>query len=90
MHVPDEPRVVIYVTRFCPYCHRALALLKKKNVEFAAIDVSGNPDARDWLLENTGQSTVPQIFIGKQPIGGCDDMYALDRQGKLDPLLQPG
>ncbi len=89
MHLPDEPHVVVYVTKFCPYCHRAIALLKKKAVEFLTIDVSGDHDARDWLLEMTGQATVPQIFIGKRSIGGCDDMYALDRQGKLDPLLSP-
>lgn len=80
----------MYVTRICPYCHRAAALLKKKKVEFLSIDVSGDPDARDWLLSETGQATVPQIFIGKRSIGGCDDMYALERQGKLDSLLVPG
>jgi glutaredoxin 3 len=89
MHLPDQPHVVVYVTNYCPYCHRAVALLRKKAVEFRTIDVSADRDARDWLFDNTGQSTVPQIFIGKHPIGGCDDMYALDRQGKLDPLLFP-
>lgn len=87
MHLPDEPHVVVYVTRYCPYCHHAVALLKKKAVAYKTIDVSSDPDARDWLFEQTGQATVPQIFIGKRSIGGCDDMYALDRQGKLDPLL---
>lgn len=88
MQLPDEPPVVVYVTRFCPYCHHAIALLKKKGVQYATIDVSGARDARDWLLQNTGQATVPQIFIDKQSIGGCDDLYALERQGKLDGLLQ--
>jgi glutaredoxin 3 len=88
MELPDEPRVVVYVTRFCPYCHHAISLLKKKGAAYTTIDVSGARDARDWLLENTGQSTVPQIFIGKRSIGGCDDLYALERQGKLDALLQ--
>lgn len=89
MQLPDEPHVIVYVTNYCPYCHRAVALLRKKAVEFRAIDVTSDRDARDWLLDNTGQATVPQIFIGKRSIGGCDDMYALDRQGKLDPLLFP-
>lgn len=88
MQLPDEPGVVVYVTRFCPYCHRATALLDKKKVEYAKVDVTFVPDAREWLLEQTGQSTVPQIFINKRPIGGCDDMYALERQGKLDALIQ--
>lgn len=88
MQLPDEPSVVVYVTRFCPYCHRATALLDKKQVAYAKVDVTFEPNAREWLLEQTGQSTVPQIFINKQSIGGCDDMYALERQGKLDALLQ--
>lgn len=89
MHLPDEPHVIVYVTNYCPYCHRAVALLRKKGAAFQTIDVTYDPDARDWLFEHTGQSTVPQIFVGKRSIGGCDDMYALDRQGKLDPLLFP-
>lgn len=89
MHLPDEPHVIVYVTNYCPYCHRATALLRKKAVAFRTIDVTTDPDAREWLFEKTGQSTVPQIFIGKRSIGGCDDMYALDRQGKLDALLFP-
>lgn len=79
--------VQIYVTTYCPYCVRAKALLKRKNVAFQEIDVSDDPARRSWLVEATRQRTVPQIFINGASIGGCDDLYALDRAGKLDPLL---
>lgn len=80
--------VIIYTTPICPYCVRAKHLLTKKGVPFREIDVSHDAAMRAHLVETTGQRTVPQIFIGGEPIGGCDDMYALDRQGKLDALLQ--
>lgn len=80
--------VIIYTTPICPYCVRAKHLLTKKGVPFREIDVSVDAAMRAHLVETTGQRTVPQIFVGGEPIGGCDDMYALDRQGKLDPLLQ--
>jgi len=79
--------VVVYTTRVCPYCIRAKALLKKKGVAFSEIDVSNDTDKRSWLVSTTGQQTVPQIFIDDHPIGGFDDMAALDRRGELDRLL---
>lgn len=79
--------VLIYSTPVCPYCVRAKQLLTKKGVAFREIDVSNDPEARAYLVEASGQRTVPQIFIDGQSVGGCDDLYALDREGKLDPLL---
>ncbi|MBL8605442.1 MAG: glutaredoxin 3 [Myxococcales bacterium] len=79
--------VKVYVTSYCPYCVRAKALLSRKKVAFQEIDVTGDDAQRDWLVETTGRRTVPQIFINNQPVGGCDDLYALDRAGELDKLL---
>lgn len=79
--------VVMYRTPICPYCVRAKMLLKRKGVPFKEIDVSGDWDKRAWLAEATGQRTVPQIFINGRSIGGCDELYLLERQGKLDGLL---
>ena len=80
--------VVIYTTAFCSYCVRAKALLSRKGVEFQEIDVSRNREKRRWLADVTGQETVPLIFINSVSVGGCDDIHDLDRQGKLDPMLQ--
>ncbi len=80
--------VLIYTTAICPYCIRAKRLLSSKGVNFREIDVSQDPDTRTYLVEATGQRTVPQIFIGGKSIGGCDDMVALDRQGLLDDMLR--
>ena len=79
--------VEVYVTSYCPYCVRAKTLLNKKGVAFKEIDVSDDPAKRKWLLQASGQRTVPQIFIGGKPVGGSDDLAALDRAGKLDALL---
>lgn len=81
------PNVVVYTTRVCPYCIQAKALLKKKGIAFSEIDVSNDPEKRTWLVSATGQRTVPQIFINDQPIGGFDDMAALNRKGELDRML---
>jgi len=78
--------VRIYTTRWCPYCHRAKALLEKRGVAFEEIDAS-DPEKRAWLAEQTGSRTVPQIFIAGVPVGGCDDLHALDRAGELAPIL---
>ena len=80
--------VVMYRTRFCPYCTRAADLLRRKGAEFKEVDVSGDSDTRQRLLEKTGSSTVPQIFINGEAIGGYDDIAALDRRGALDALLR--
>ena len=82
------PPVEIYTTPFCPYCADAKALLKQKNVAFTEIDVSRDRELRRTMTERAGgRSTVPQIFVGATHVGGCDDLYALDDAGGLDPLL---
>ena len=82
------PKVTIYTTAFCPYCLSAKALLRRKNVEFAEVDVSHDVEERRRMMAKAhGRRTVPQIFIGEKHVGGSDELHALDRQGKLDPLL---
>lgn len=82
------PQVEIYTTPFCPYCHAAKDLLQRKRVEFREIDVSRDRALRQAMVERAGgRTTVPQIFIGATHVGGCDDLYALDEAGQLDPLL---
>jgi len=80
--------VVVYRTPYCPYCVRAAMLLERKGVAFREVDVSNDPAARERLLRETGQRTVPQIFINGASVGGYDDIAALDRRGALDPLLR--
>ncbi len=81
-------KIEIYTQFFCPYCARALKLLRTKNVEFEEIDAPNGSDARKAATERSGGKTsVPQIFIDGKAIGGCDDLVALDRAGKLDELL---
>ena len=75
--------VTIYSTRVCPYCHAAKQLLSRRGIAFVEIDVSGDDARRKWLLERTGRRTVPQIFLGSDPIGGFDELEALDRTGEL-------
>ena len=79
--------VEIYTTQTCPYCIAAKALLKKKGVQFEEIDVQDASLRQQMMLRSNGRRTVPQIFIGDTHVGGCDDLQALDRAGKLDPLL---
>ncbi|PKU26655.1 glutaredoxin 3 [Telmatospirillum siberiense] len=80
--------VEIYTTTICPYCVRAKALLAKKGVAFREINVEDDEALREAMIERAGgRRSVPQIFIGDQHVGGCDDLYALDRQGALNPLL---
>jgi glutaredoxin 3 len=79
--------VQIYTTRTCPYCYAAKNLFEEKGVPYEEIDVSTDPDKRDWLRRVTGRTTVPQIFIGGRPYGGFTDVAALDRAGDLDRLL---
>ena len=80
--------VTVYTSQICPYCVRAKSLLKKKGADFEEIDVSMDPAARqDMLAKSGGARTVPQIFIGDTHVGGCDELYALEREGKLDNLL---
>ena len=80
--------IQIYTTRYCPYCHAAKRLLSQKAVEFDEIDVSGDAKGRSKMMTRAnGRMTVPQIFIGSTHVGGCEELYALDEAGKLDPLL---
>ncbi|TLX64901.1 glutaredoxin 3 [Stutzerimonas nosocomialis] len=79
--------VVIYTTAWCPYCLRAKSLLDKKGVDYQEIPVDGRSDLRAEMARKAGRTSVPQIWIGEQHIGGCDDLFALDRAGRLDPLL---
>jgi glutaredoxin 3 len=81
-------RVVIYTTPTCPYCLMAKRLLTKKGAAFQEIDVAGNPGLREEMRRKAGGlGTVPQIWIGATHVGGCDELYELERAGKLDALL---
>lgn len=80
--------VIIYTSQYCGFCHAAKRLLKNKGAEFEEIDVGRDPALRqEMMAKANGGYTVPQIFIGKAHVGGCDDLYALERAGKLDALL---
>ena len=82
------PKVTVYTTRFCPYCHMAKELLRKKGITvFEEIDVSERALRAEMSAKAGGRCTVPQIWIGERHVGGCDDLYTLDREGKLDSLL---
>lgn len=80
-------KVTIYTRPFCGYCARALKLLGEKSADFTEIEAGMDPKLRQEMMERSGRSTFPQIFVGDQHIGGCDDMLALERDGKLDALL---
>lgn len=82
-----EPKVTIYTTNYCPYCRAAKNLLAGKGVDFEEINVEGDDTKRAWLVEATGQRTVPQIFINGKSIGGFQELSELDQSGKLDSLL---
>jgi glutaredoxin 3 len=80
-------KVEMYATQWCPYCARARTLLNEKGVAFTEIDIESAPGLKDQMIERAQRKTVPQIFINNAHIGGCDDLYALDQSGGLDPLL---
>ena len=80
--------VLLYTTRWCPFCVRALRLLDSKGVTYTNIDVGAEPARRAEMMARAGRHTVPQIWIGDTHVGGCDELYALERAGKLDPLLK--
>ena len=83
------PNIRMYSTAVCPYCQRAEMLLKSKGVaEIEKIRIDLDPARRDEMMEKTGRRTVPQIYIGEVHVGGFDDLAALDRAGKLEPLLR--
>lgn len=79
--------VTIYTRPFCGYCARALGLLQAKGADFSEIEAGFDPAKRQEMLARGGGTTFPQIFVGETLIGGCDEMLALDRAGKLDALL---
>lgn len=80
--------VEIYTSPLCGFCHAAKRLLTEKGISFSEIDVLANPKRKAEMIERAdGGRTVPQIFIGDTHVGGCDELYALERAGKLDPLL---
>ncbi len=82
------PKVEIYTWQYCPFCIRAKSLLKKKNVNFTEYKIDGDEDARTLMIERAnGRRTLPQIFIDNEGIGGCDDLYALENENKLEALL---
>jgi glutaredoxin 3 len=82
------PRIEIYTTRWCGYCHAAKALLTRKGLTFTEINLSAEPERRaEMMARANGRYTVPQIFIGETHVGGSDELHALERAGKLDPLL---
>lgn len=84
----SQPAITIYSTGWCPYCQRAKQLLSQKNLAFNDINVEDDPKFREEMVQRSGRRTVPQIFIGDKPVGGCDDLFALDRSGELDRLTQ--
>lgn len=84
----DMTAVEMYTSPYCGYCHAAKRLLDNKGVAYAEIDVVASPNLRQKMMSRAnGRHTVPQIFIGGKHVGGFDDLYALERSGKLDPLL---
>jgi glutaredoxin 3 len=82
------PKVLMYATDWCPYCARARSLLASKGVAIEEIDIEAVEGARSEMEARSGRSSVPQIFIGEQHIGGCEELHALDLAGRLDPLLK--
>lgn len=86
--VVTPPRVTVYTKRSCPCCVQAKQLLSRKGIAFEEIDAEGDDEVRAWLVERSGQRTVPQVFAGDRPLGGFADLAALDREGKLDALLR--
>jgi glutaredoxin 3 len=79
--------VTVYSTRVCPYCMRAKALLDDKHITYTEVLVDAEPARLAEMMQKSGRRTVPQIFVGEHHVGGFDDLYALDRQGGLEPLL---
>ena len=81
-------KVLMYATAACPFCQSAERLLLSKGVQIDKIRVDLQPERRAEMQKKSGRRTVPQIWIGERHVGGCDDLYALEREGRLDPLLK--
>jgi glutaredoxin 3 len=87
--MPAMPAITIYTKGWCPYCSAAKTLLKEKGAAFTEIDIEAKPEKRAEMIQKAGgRTTVPQIFFDDRHVGGCDDLYALDDRGQLEPLLQ--
>lgn len=84
----NMPNVVIYTSSWCPFCIRAKSLLDRKGVAYEEISVDGKPALRSEMASKAGRTSVPQIWIGEAHVGGCDELHALERAGRLDPMLQ--
>ena len=84
----SQPAVTVYVSDWCPYCQRAKGLLARKQVAFSEINIEDDAKLREEMIARSSQRTVPQIFIGDKHVGGCDDLFELDRSGELDRLIQ--
>jgi glutaredoxin 3 len=84
----SQPAVTVYTSGWCPYCQRAKALLTQKKVAFNEINVEDDVKVREEMIARSNRNTVPQIFIGDRHVGGCDDLFELDRSGELDRLIQ--
>ena len=82
------PKVLMYCTSACPFCQAAERLLLEKGVKIDKVRVDLEPARRGEMMQKSGRRTVPQIWIGERHVGGCDDLYALEREGKLDSLLK--
>ena len=83
-----RPAVTMYVSDWCPYCQRAKSLLQQKQLVFSEINVEEDEKFREEMIARSNRRTVPQIFIGDKHVGGCDELYALERSGDLDRLIQ--
>lgn len=79
--------VHLYTTRICPYCIQAKRLLEHKGIDYREIPVDGNPELRLEMMNASGRRTVPQIWVGNTHVGGCDELFALERSGQLDQML---
>ena len=84
----DQRKIVVYYKDWCPYCWRAKRLLRRKGYDFELVDTTGDEELRAWLAQATGRDTVPQIFVDDEPVGGHDDIVALDRSGDLDRMAR--
>jgi glutaredoxin 3 len=84
----SQPSVTVYTSGWCPYCQRAKGLLTQKKVVFNEINVEDDVKVREEMIARSNRNTVPQIFIGDKHVGGCDDLFELDRSGELDRLIQ--
>jgi glutaredoxin 3 len=84
----SRPEIVMYATGWCPYCDQARRLMTEKGLAFKEIDVDEDAKLREEMIARSGRGTVPQIFIGAKHIGGCDELFALEDGGELDPLIE--